>query len=249
VTTFAALYADAYDALYEAKDYEGEVARLERDFDLDGQVARVLDLGCGTGRHAALLSRGYDVVGVDQSADLLARARRRAPWARFVEADLRSFELGIRFDAAVAMYAVLGYLTSNAGLLAALARTRAHLRRGGLLFFDVWYLPAVLASRPQQQFVRLPVPDVDEEVVRWTTPELDTRAGVCRLRYELIRLSGDRVVDTRVEEHAIRFFTVNELELLLDAAGFRPVRVSAYPDVGRPPDESCWYVAVLARAR
>ena len=54
--------------------------------------ARLLDLCCGTGNLAALLSeRGYAVTGVDGSKEMLAFARKNAPNAEFVAADARSF--------------------------------------------------------------------------------------------------------------------------------------------------------------
>ena len=71
--TFGAAYAQQYDLLYQDKDYDAEVALLERLFhahDLEGMA--VLDLGCGTGQHAIRLAqRGYDVTGVDRSPEML----------------------------------------------------------------------------------------------------------------------------------------------------------------------------------
>src|SRR5205814_7072190 len=78
---FGPLYASAYDALHEDKDYERECDLFERTFDelAAGGVRRVLDLGCGTGGHAIPLARrGYDVVGVDRSEAMLARAADKA---------------------------------------------------------------------------------------------------------------------------------------------------------------------------
>src|SRR6266581_5500689 len=73
-------YAAAYDDLYQDKDYLAETDLIENVFKLYGQstVRRVLDLGCGTGGHAVVLAaRGYEVVGIDRSAEMLERARAR----------------------------------------------------------------------------------------------------------------------------------------------------------------------------
>jgi len=81
-TPFASLYAATYDALYRDKDYDGEVALVERLFREHGvgEVSSVLDLGCGTGSHAIrLAARGYEVVGVERSEAMLEVARRKAP--------------------------------------------------------------------------------------------------------------------------------------------------------------------------
>ena len=70
--------------------------RIEREAPLlrevlrSGPSKRVVDLGCGTGEHARFLaSEGFDVTGVDRSAELIEEARRNAPASlRFAEADL-----------------------------------------------------------------------------------------------------------------------------------------------------------------
>ncbi len=65
--------------------------------------ARLLDLGCGTGRPIAefLLEKGLAVTGVDQADDLLALARQRFPAGRWLQADMESFEPDEEFDGAV----------------------------------------------------------------------------------------------------------------------------------------------------
>lgn len=64
---------------------------------------RVLDMACGTGRHShELARRGFDVVGVDISPDLLAIAEADAEaeslTASFVAADLRELDFDEEFD-------------------------------------------------------------------------------------------------------------------------------------------------------
>jgi SAM-dependent methyltransferase len=70
--------------------------------------AKILDVGCGTGRHAVELAKaGYGVTGIDISAGMLAEARAAAERAEveleLIEADATSFDLGRVFDAAVCL--------------------------------------------------------------------------------------------------------------------------------------------------
>lgn len=242
-------YAAAYDALYEDKDYGAECDLVERVFTLYGQapVRRVLDLGCGTGGHAApLAERGYAVVGVDRSPDMLERARQRSSAARFVLADITTVEVSETFDAVLMMFAVLGYQVSNADALAALRSARRHLTPGGLLLCDVWYGPAVLAERPSDRVKVVNSPN--RQIIRVAGGELDVRRNVCTVRYHVWRIEN-RQLDSEVrEQHAMRYFFAPELELLLSAAGFELVRLGAFPDVEAEPDESTWNVALVARA-
>jgi SAM-dependent methyltransferase len=247
---FSSGYADAYDALYQDKDYDAEVGVVERVFQTyaDGSVKRVLDLGCGTGGHSVVLAeRGYEVVGVDRSESMLARAEARGSRARFEVGDLATLELAETFDAVLLMFAVLGYQVGNSDVAAALQTARRHLRPGGVLFLDAWYGPAVLAERPSDR-VKV-VGDGESQVLRSVSSELDARHHVCLVHYHVWRLEQGRLVSETREHHTMRYFFPLELELFLDMAGFEPRRLGGFPDLEAEPGQSSWNVGVVAVAR
>jgi SAM-dependent methyltransferase len=251
VTVFGEDYAAAYDALYHDKDYASECDLVESVFARYGtaSVRRVLDLGCGTGGHAVLLAeRGYQVVGVDRSADMLERARRRGGWARFQVGDIACVDLGETFDAALIMFAVLGYLTSNSALQAALGAARRHLTEGGLLFADVWYGPAVLTQRPSERVKVIDAPR-GGQVIRVASSQLDTRRNVCTVDYHLWRLEDGKLTAEVRERHPMRYFFEPELQALLSAASFELLRIGGFPSLDEEPSERTWNVAFVARAR
>jgi SAM-dependent methyltransferase len=242
-------YAAAYDDLYQDKDYLAECELTERIFKLYGQgpVRRVLDLGCGTGGHAVVLAaRGYDVVGIDRSPEMLERARARRSAARFELGEIGDFDLRETFDAALMMFAVLGYQIGNADVRAALSTARRHLRNNGLFFCDFWYGPAVLGQRPSE---RVKVIDTAQgQVIRVAAGELDARHDLCMVRYHVWRIEDGRVTTEAREQHPMRYFFAPELELLLSAAGFELVRLGAFPNIDEEPTEQTWNVALVARA-
>ncbi len=80
-------FYDAFAASFAASRGASEPG-LERLLKALPAGSRVLDLGCGQGRVAGLLPPSCNYTGVDFSAGMLAEARRRAPQARFVQADL-----------------------------------------------------------------------------------------------------------------------------------------------------------------
>ena len=252
--SFGDPYADHYDALYADKDYAAECDLIERAFGRfadERAVRSVMALGCGTGSHALLLARrGYRVTGVDRSAAMLRVAARKSADAgvtvRWVEGDLQSASLGGPFDAVICMFAVLGYLGENGQLLAALANIRRHLRAGGLLLFDVWYGPAVLAAGTSERVKVIRTPR--GQVIRATTPLLDTRHHRCEVRFRLWQIDGDRVTRDVEEVHHVRFFFPLELDLLLSTSGFEPLSLTAFPTLERPVGDGTWNVFVVARA-
>src|SRR5688572_31581254 len=112
---FGSEYANAYDVLYQDKDYLEESRLIDRLLQAygNGPVRTVLDLGCGTGNHALPLAQlGYEIVGVDRSAGMLESARKKAisqqinGKANFYQDDIRSVQLQRAFDASIMMFAV-----------------------------------------------------------------------------------------------------------------------------------------------
>jgi SAM-dependent methyltransferase len=252
---FGVVYADAYDLIYRDKDYNAECDLLERIFQKYGNtIHSVLDLGCGTGNHAfPLAQRGYEVVGIDRSADMLAHARKKSANAgtnariAFQQADIRMTDLSRNFDAALMMFAVLGYQHENADVLSALRTARRHLCSGGIFIFDVWYGPAVLHERPSQRIKVIPGEE-GEQILRVTSGELDTRRQLCNVYYHIWRLREGKLTGEAEERHSVRYFFSLELDLLLECAGFAPIRLGAFPHLDQEPGETTWNVLVVARA-
>lgn len=244
---FAGLYAESYDALYGDKDYAAECDLIERLFATrEGGVETVLDLGCGTGNHAIpLAARGYRVTGVDRSQDMIAAAVAKPGDAvAFHTGDIRDLDLDRRFDAVLMMFAVLGYQTTNLDVLAALATARRHLVAGGLLIFDVWYGPAVLHQRPSRRVKETAAGG--PRFVRTATGELDLARNLCTVRYRI--RAGSAAPRQSDFVHRMRYFFAPELALFLESSGFRALRLGAFPDFDREPDETTWNVLATATA-
>jgi SAM-dependent methyltransferase len=107
----------------------------------------MLDLACGTGTVAiALALQGWQVIGVDQSADMLHEARIKqealgsalAPSAiRWQQADMRTFALDQRVSLATCLYDSLNYMLCEADLAAVFAHVSGALDPGGLFLCDM----------------------------------------------------------------------------------------------------------------
>lgn len=248
-------YAEAYDLLYSDKDYLSECALVERIFETYSQssIRSVIDFGCGTGNHAIPLAvRGHSVVAVDLHDEMLQQARnklnRHAPAAdvEFINGDLRNLNLNRQFDAALILFAVLGYQNTNAEVLSALQTVRRHLVSGGLALFDVWYGPAVLVQKPTERIKEIPTPS--GRILRRAAGVLDSASHLCKIQYDLWKIEGERLVAEVREEHSMRFFFYQELVLFLQFAGFELIRLGGFPQFDHNPDETTWNVMGVARA-
>jgi len=250
-------YSDRYDLLYGDKDYAREVDMLEEVFRRHGSgpVRTVLDLGCGTGNHAIpLANRGYKVTGVDRSSAMLEHAlgkvRDNPPpgadgLAEFVKGDVRDVSLGRKFDAVLMMFAVLGYQLANEDVLAALRNVRRHLSPGGLFVCDVWYGPAVLATKPENRVKTIEAGG--RKFVREASGSLDLVRQLAEVRYTIREAGegGDR--DETREVHRMRFFFPQEMRFFLSQAGLELIGLHPFGDLEKSPDEESWNVLSISR--
>lgn len=249
---FGARYAALYDALYAHKDYPGECRYLERLFCRHAArpIRDVLSLGCGTGNHDLLLAQcGFRLTGVDRSTAMLARYREKfrsndlMPEAH--RGDIRAVRLDRQFDAVIAMFAVFGYMVSDADLAAALTTAATHLRRGGLLVFDAWNGLAILGDPPHTNRREMAVGD--ERLVRCASCRTDWLRQVTQIRFITERWRGRRRVDRVIETHPMRHFFPRELGLALVAAGFELAAILPFGKVTGQPSATDWTIAVVAR--
>lgn len=98
-------YANTYEKECFTQGTLGECDFIEKELNFDKSV-KILDVGCGTGRHAIELNkRGYSVTGIDLSDNQLAKARENAKNADvaidFIKADARNLPFSDEFDVAI----------------------------------------------------------------------------------------------------------------------------------------------------
>ncbi|MBQ9773069.1 MAG: class I SAM-dependent methyltransferase [Clostridia bacterium] len=136
--------AHVYDKLNAEIDYGAWADFVEACFDrfLPARPHLVLDLACGTGSMAlALACRGYDMIGVDGSADMLSEAFSRSAEQGinilWLEQDMRAFELYGTVGAVTCCLDSVNYLLSDKDLADCFACVHNYLDPDGIFLFDM----------------------------------------------------------------------------------------------------------------
>jgi SAM-dependent methyltransferase len=178
---------------------------------------KLLDLGCGPGRHLrAFACAGAAPVGLDRSAELLARAAREPKGngarARLVRGDMRSlpFTRGA-FDGATSLFTTLGYSTEDDDRRV-LDEAGRVVRDGGFFLLDFLNRERVLADvRPETERVNEGYRVFERRRVQ------NGRRVIKRITIER-EGSGAPVADY---EEQVTLYAGEELSALLEGAGFR----------------------------
>jgi SAM-dependent methyltransferase len=250
---YSARHAELYDLFYADKPYAVEADFVHECLTKFQQekVTRLLDLACGTGGHAFEFERlGYEVVGVDHSLNMLARAnqkaRERSSSVRFEMQSMSDLHLGEEYDAVTCLFNSIGYLISNEEILKAMSGIHAHLRPHGLFIFEFWHAPAMLTQYEPLRIRRLKTDS--EEILRISETEIDVEQQTASVRYEIYEFGDDQRYSKTTECHVNRFFSVQELSALLLAARFEPLRWFAGFREDPLLTPATWRVLAVSRA-
>ncbi len=222
----------AHSELPDDEETVEEVEFISSVLDLrDGGI--ILDLCCGQGRHAIKLARkGYTVIGVDSSRTLLELVEKEALrdeevglW--LVEGDMRIIPVREgTCDAVVNLFTSFGYFddTENLQVLASVASA---LKPGGKFLLDYWnpYAAAQLDGVKNWWWIT-------DNLLALAEAQYDFATGRLRDLRTLVDVGKSSVEKVTRE---IRFYTLPELENMLEKVGLRVLEV--YGDVdGREYD-------------
>ncbi len=193
-----------------------EVDFLLAHLDLDAQ-ARVLDVGCGFGRHCIELARrGIAAVGIDPSPAMIAAAQERAAAAGvnagFVCADGETFADDGEFDAAICLFTTLGQIGENGDNLTLVDNIFSFLRNGGGVVVETPQRDAaVRALKTTERFG-------DDNDYTNIERSFDADASVVTERFRVVSPQTERTFLLRY-----RLFSADELAGTLADAGFQAI--------------------------
>ena len=246
--------AKVYDRLSGDVDYGRFADLYENVFKREGISPQlVLDLGCGTGTLTLELARrGYDMIGVDGSAEMLSRAYQRKYEAEaanvlFLQQDMRAFELYGTVGAVVSSLDCVNYLTEDGDLDRCFALVHNYLDPDGIFIFDV-NTPYKFKHVYGDNAYILEDEDEDGACYCGWQNEFDEKSGLCRFYLSVFAEGEDGRYRRCDEEQTERCYTAEVLTDALQRAGFGDICFYGGTDMEMPTETTeRWFVTARCK--
>ena len=258
------MIAGVYDSINSGVDYGKWGDLFERMLDkyLPERPSLVLDLACGTGKMTLEFSkRGYDMIGVDGSAEMLAVATdslydmidsgvlsEDSPRPLLLCQDMREFELYGTVGAAFCCLDSLNYLTDGGDLEKCLATVHNYLDPDGLFLFDM-NTPYKFENVYGENAYVYDMPEDKGAGARFCVWQnfYDKDSKICDFYLTLFESDKDGRYQRADEEQRERCYTLDEIKSALAGAGFELLEVvSDYDGSPISEDTQRWYFTARA---
>jgi len=240
-------FAYVYDRLTQDVDYSKMADYIEllfSEYAID-KPKLLLDLACGTGSLTLELARrGYDMIGIDSSADMLNCALEKSADLEvsplWVCQDMRSFELYGTVDAIVCTLDSINYLTDFDDLLSVFRLVKNYLNPRGLFIFDI-NTPYKFENILRDNFFC----EVREDIAYIWQNSYDPAAKICTFDLTFFVRETDDLYRRLDEVQQQKAWSYEEIKAALADAGLRLVNMHDQYTL-EPPDEKserCFFIA------
>ena len=237
-------FAKIYDRMIaEDVDYGRICDFIENIFtERDISPDLIADIACGTGGVTLpLSSRGYDMIGIDRSGEMLDIARKKDKDNKilFINQPIESLDLYGTVGAALCMTDGFNYVLSDKTLLSALTRLRTcFMDKGAVLIFDIRSDYCLKNTHGNKTFVY----DTDDIFYVWENKYLEKK-HLSEMTVNFFKKGKDGY--KRISEHQLqRGRSERDMRNILEKAGFR--NIACYSDTAFTPadekSERLWFV-------
>lgn len=247
--------ARVYERLNAEVDYAAWATFIENGFArfLKEKPTLVLDLACGTGTMTReLSSRGYDMIGVDGSSDMLSEAYAKGTGdgnILYLLQDMRSFELYGTVGAVVSCLDSINYLLKEDDLKKTFATVHNYLDPDGIFLFDVNTPYKFSEVYGNNAYILEGDREEDGGAIYcgWQN-EYDEESGICDFWLSLFEEGEDGTYLRSDEHQRERCYTQTQLKETLEACGFEWLGMWSDFEFSEPtPTTERWYIAARAK--
>ena len=211
--------AQYYDDIYGAAD-KGYVTEANKIHTFIQKHKRakgntLLDIACGTGVHAGVLSKYYKVEGLDLDTNMLKIAKKKHPNIRFHQGDMIDFDLKRHFDVVTCLFSSIGYVKTKSNLRKTIRNINKHLLPGGVLLVEPWFSPNQWSGgKVFTLFVEKP----NLKIIRMSHG--GTRGKVSILEFQYL-IGTPKGIEHLTETHTLGLFTHEDYLDAFQSAGLK----------------------------
>lgn len=238
-------YAQYYDSLYSHKNSETEADYYWSLLNTTKKDLNVLEIGCGTGRHAEYWNTKCELTCVEKSPEMAKIATERLGMDIIIgNAENISFNSNC-FNACMCVFHVVNYFVDNQRIDEFFANISNALKPGGKLIFDFWHTPGVYAINPSSRTLSANIDNY--RVSRTSTPQIDLMKNIIEVNFhfEIVESATNTVIDEITEIHNMRPFCIPEIQVWLEKYNFSILEVHNNMTKNKPTLDQ-WDLVVVA---
>ena len=186
-------FAKYYDVFYQKKDYKKEVDFL-MNFISKNDI--VIDIGCGTGVHASLLSeKGIYIEGLDLNKEMLDIAKKRLK-SNFYLQNILNINIDKKYDVIISMFAVVNHLKNIEELEKCFLNLKNILKKNGIIIIDL--------HNPQRSGKKMDSYDDVTRIMEWNY-DRESKTEISKITF---------IKDNKkyYDSHTFRIFTIDEIK-------------------------------------
>lgn len=216
-------FAQVYDFLMKDVDYDGWVDYVEEIFLRESyKPNNILELACGTGNITnRLAKRGYNIIGVDISNEMLTLAKSKAYDlgldVNYVNQDIRELDYNKKVDSILCLCDGFNYILEEDDLLSIFKKIFSSLKQDGVFIFDIssyFKLTEILGNNVYAE-------NYDDVSYIWQN-YFDYETNICELDLTIYKRKNE-LFERYEEYHYQRAYKLEEIFDLLKKAGFNNI--------------------------
>ena len=217
-------FAGLYDTLTENVNYKVRSDYISGFFTADNiNSGTIVDLACGTGSFGVQLAeKGYSIIGVDMSEEMLCQAQYKLENAdceyTLINSKMQNFKSDIQADGVICMLDSINHLTVPDDVKKTFQNAFSYLKKGGLFIFDV----NTVYKHQQILFDNTFVFDEEDYYLVWDNERVNDRE--VRILLDFFLFNGTSY-DRYSEEFSEYAYSVEELTEMLNQSGFNSIKI------------------------
>ena len=210
--------AKYYDLIYHWKDY-GKEANSIKDLikkykKSDGN--KLLDVGCGTGKHLEYFKDEFSLVGIDINNEMVEVAKTKFKDVILEQGNMINFNLKTEFDVILCLFSSIGYVKTYSNLEKTITNFTNHLKKGGVLIIEPWFTKS-------NYWVGAPgmttYDGEDVKIARLNTTKIEGDLSIMEMHYLIAE--KDKDVIHFADTHELGLFETDKTLDFMEKAGLK----------------------------